>query len=283
MYNALYAELLKLRRHTATWLLVWIYPIAVALLNVLLIGHDIFGAPLPAKAPLLAPAWIERSAAVLSVPLAAQGRWLIAGFAAVAFAGEYGWNTWKLVIPARERWQLIVSKWVVVTALLYIALILADLIMLGGAWIRSVSGGEAIPAGVTAQAISANHIEALADTTVPIIYTIAWAGFLAVLTRSMLATAISSIVVVSLEQAHALLAMLASGWAAGLTRFLLEVLPLYHVANVTTHLKGERPLVVPLSDGVYGAHWQISLAVVLAWISGLGVLTLLSFRRQDMN
>ena len=43
------------------------------------------------------------------------------------FAGEYGWNTWKLIIPA--RWQLIAAKWMVHQSFLTIALIATDLIL----------------------------------------------------------------------------------------------------------------------------------------------------------
>lgn len=283
MYNAICAELLKLRFHTATWFLVWLYPIAIGLLNILLIAHDTFGTPSAAGAPVSAATWIDQSAVILSVPLSGQGRWLIAGFAAVAFAGEYGWNTWKLVIPARERWQLIAAKAIVVAALIWVALLLADLIMLGGGLIRSALGGSAIPDGVVASAVLSAHAEALGDTVLPIVYTMVWAAFLAVVTRSMLATAICSIVVISLEQAHALLAMLASGWAAGLTRFLVEVLPLYHAANAIAHPKGAPVLVVPLADGPYSADWQTSLPVTLVWIAGLAAATVVGFKRQDMN
>jgi ABC-2 type transport system permease protein len=283
MFSAVIAEFLKLRRHTATWLLVWIYPIAIGLLNLLMIGHDLFGGPAAPKGPSLAAGWIDQTALILSLPMTGQGRWLIAGFAAVAFAGEYGWNTWKLVIPARERWQLIVAKWIVVMALICLALVLADLIMLGGALLRPVVGGDAVPAGVTGGAIVAAHAEALGRIWFPLVYTVAWAGLLAILTRSMLATAIASIVVISLEQAHALLAVLASGWVPGITRVLLEVLPLYHAANLTAQVKGGPAAIVPLADGIYSASWGTSLTIVLVWILGLSAATLAIFQRQDMN
>ncbi|NWM24814.1 hypothetical protein GY659_24235, partial [Escherichia coli] len=100
---------------------------------------------------------------------------LIAGFCAVVFAGEYGWNTWKLIIPARARWQLIAAKWVVALGFLTIALIAADLITLIGSWLGSFQG-DGIPAGVTLAAVLEAHWQAGAHALLPIVYTIAFAG-----------------------------------------------------------------------------------------------------------
>ena len=38
---------------------------------------------------------------IWDVPDNAVGRYLICAFVAVVFAGEYGWNTWKLIVPHR--------------------------------------------------------------------------------------------------------------------------------------------------------------------------------------
>ncbi len=117
MLDAIRAEAIKLRRHRATWLMVWIYPIGVLLIQLAQLIRDLLRAP-GANAPVTAAVWIHQTVGVWSVPPSTPGRFLIAGFAALAFAGEYGWNTWKLVIPARQRWQLIAAKWVVIAGLL---------------------------------------------------------------------------------------------------------------------------------------------------------------------
>lgn len=287
MYNAVYAETLKLCRHRATWLMVWIYPIAVAILNIAIIGRGLFGWTAADRA-LIAPEWIARSTFAWNIPMGFWGRWLIAGFAAVGFAGEYGWNTWKLVIPARERWQLIVAKWIVVVALLYAALLMADLIMLGGALLSPFIGGAAIPAGVTARAVLGAHAAGFANAAFPIVYTVAWAGFLGILTRSTLATAITSIVIIALEHYHGGLAMLASGWSTSITRIALDILPFYHSANVVLYLQSSVPQHLPqqilLHDrSWFSTSWETSSLVMMVWIIALVVLTLVRFKRQDMN
>lgn len=283
MYNAIYAELLKLRHHRATWLLVWIYPILVGILSIVTIAIDIFGEPATGQT-LIVSAWIDQNTLVWNIPMEPIGRYLIAGFAAIAFAGEYSWNTWKLVVPARERWQLIVAKWVVVVILLYVALLMASLIMLGGALLRPLVGGEAIPAGVAAQSVLGAHAEGFAHAAFPIAYTIAWAGLLGVLTRSMLATVITFIVIIALEQFLGPLAMLTSSFSVEITRLTLNILPFYHVANVFEYLQTGEPRLVRLDDGSrFSTSLQLSSAIMMVWIAGLSALTLFRFQRQDMN
>ena len=283
MLDAIRAEALKLRRHRATWLMVWVYPIALGMLVLVQLIRDWLGAPGLHAAPATAATWIGQSSPIWGVPLSGGGRFLIAGFAALVFAGEYGWNTWKLIIPARSRWQLIMAKWAVSFLFVFIAFVAADLLSLLGALLRPLVGGPAIPSGVTFAAIADAHTSAAARSVVPIVYTIAWAGLLAVLTTSVLATVILSIALIMIEQLLLPVGMLAYGYAASLTSMLLHVLPLYHMANLLAWTKGAG-LTLPLAKGAYlVAGWPTSLLVVLAWISGIGAATLATFSRQDLN
>ena len=52
-----------------------------------------------------AAGWIADAAGFWKVPGQGLGRYLIGAFVAVVFAGEYGWNTWKLIVPHRARRQ----------------------------------------------------------------------------------------------------------------------------------------------------------------------------------
>ena len=65
-----------------------------------------------------AAGWIETSVDFWNVPAHPFGRYLLGAFVAVVFAGEYGWNTWKLIVPHRARNSLIAAKYVVALALL---------------------------------------------------------------------------------------------------------------------------------------------------------------------
>jgi hypothetical protein len=109
MFDAISAEALKLPRHEATWFLVWLYPIGFWVIFVAMIGVGMAGTYPPGKSTL--SAWLGDTAIPWSVPGHPVGRFLIAAYVGVVFAGEYGWNTWKLIVPHRSRSSLIAAKW----------------------------------------------------------------------------------------------------------------------------------------------------------------------------
>ncbi|MDG2534286.1 ABC transporter permease [Sphingomonas sp. HITSZ_GF] len=281
MLDAVRAEALKLRRHRATWLMVWVYPIVftMIIIGVLIYGalkaHGVPGPEQPAAD------WIKDSVILWAVPTSPPGRFLIAGFAAVVFAGEYGWNTWKLIIPARARWQLIAAKWVVALGFLMLALVTADLVVLLGSWLGSFEGDK-IPAGVTLGAVLHAHWQSAIHALVPIAYTIAFAGLFAILTQSILATVILSIALVVIEGLWPLLGMFFHQYAPALTEGLVKLLPFYHMSNVNAWAKGGMPL--PLApDAIVSFSFGASLAVLAAWILAAALATQIRFLRQDLN
>jgi len=281
MLDAVRAEALKLRRHRATWLMVWIYPIAFTLIIGGVLLYGMFAAHGPAGPPQPAAEWIQDSTMLWKVPTSAPGRFLIAGFAAVVFAGEYGWNTWKLIIPARTRWQLIAAKWAVTLGFLVIALVAADLITLLGGWLGSLQDGE-LPAGLTLAAVAEAHWKAGAHALLPIIYTIAFAALFAILTQSILATVILSIAMVVVEGMLPLIAIFFHGYAPALTAWMVKVLPLYHMANLNAWAKGGAT--IPLGPKeMLSLPWTTSFWALTAWIVAAGVGTQVRFLRQDLN
>jgi ABC-2 type transport system permease protein len=281
MLDAIRAEALKLRRHRATWMMVWLYPIISALLVIGVLLYSAFSAHTTGEERTAAK-WIADSALFWKVPSSGPGRFLIAGFAAVVFAGEYGWNTWKLIIPARARWQLIAAKWVVALGFVLIAFIAADLILLLGDWLGTFQG-DRIPDGVTLGAIAEAHWLACRNALVPILFTIAFAGMFAILTQSILATVILSIALVVIEGLFPFLAIWAHNYAAALVTALVKFLPFYHIANLGAWAKGTG-LTLPLGPGdVVAFGWAASLWVITAWIVAALALTQFRFLRQDLN
>ena len=102
MLDAISAEALKFRRHRATWGLVWIWPIGVIVIWLLAIGVDLANGTQEARRAPTAAGWIADAVSFWNVPRAIRSdRYLIGAFVAVVFAGEYGWNTWKLIVPHR--------------------------------------------------------------------------------------------------------------------------------------------------------------------------------------
>ncbi|MCD2323369.1 ABC transporter permease [Sphingomonas sp. IC-56] len=282
MLDAVRAEALKLRGHRATWMMVWVCPVVIAVVAIgILVYHMVSG---PGAAVPMKPAgeWVRDSAVFWRFPASPPGRVLIAGFATLVFAGEYGWNTWKLIIPARSRWQLIAAKWIVAFGFVLAAYIAADLIGLLATWLQSFQGDK-IPEGVTLAAVAQAHVRAAGHTLVPIAFTIALAGMFAILTQSMLATAILSIVIIILEGMLPLLAILAYARAPGLTEAVVEVLPLYHLINLGAGAKGILFMLPLAPPHMLTFSWAASMAVVLGWTAAAGAVTLLQFRRQDLN
>jgi ABC-2 type transport system permease protein len=282
MLDAVRAEALKMRRHRATWLMVWVYPIVITLLVIAFLIHGLIAAAPDGPATAQpAAAWVHDSALIWKAPASSFGRFLIAGFTALVFAGEYGWNTWKLVIPARARWQLIAAKWAVVFGFTLLAVIAADAIGLIGDWLTSLQDGS-MPAGVTIGAIVLAHAAACGHALLPIAYTIAFAALFAILTRSILAALILSIAMIVVEGLLPLLALFAYAHAPALTLALVKGLPLYHLSNLMDWSNGSG-LMLPLGPTIVQVAWGTSLAVVLAWIAAAGAGTMLSFMRQDLN
>ena len=283
MLSVLSAEALKLTRHKATWFLVWVYPIGITAIFLLAIGLGLSGAEAPSAAPALS-SWIEESAMVWLVPSHMLGRYFISALVAVVFAGEYGWNTWKLIVPHRARWMLIAAKYVVVVALLYVAYALAGLLTVVLSFAEDLATGDKIPAGITVQALLEAQWRGAVTALLPILLTVAYTSLAAVLTRSMVAALVIGIVVATFEQLLLNLGPVLSGYAPQTVLALFHALPGYHLANLESWITEGAALEARFPNGaVVAAPLPTSLATLVAWIAGLAALTLASFRRQDIN
>ena len=283
MLSALSAEALKLTRHKATWFLVWLYPLGITAIFLLAIGLGLSGVEGPSAAPALAK-WVEETAMIWLVPPHMLGRYLISAYVAVVFAGEYGWNTWKLIVPHRARWMLIAAKYVVTVALLYLAYALAGALTVVLSLAEDSATGDTIPRGITAAALLEAHWRGAVTALVPILLTVAYTSLAAVLTRSMVAALVIGIAVATVDQIFLNFAPLLSVYAPQMVLALFHALPGYHLTNLESWMSEGVALQArfPMGD-VVALPWATSLAAAVAWISGLAALTLASFRRQDIN
>lgn len=283
MFEAFAAETLKFRRHRATWFLVWIYPIACLVLSVLLILIGLSQARPQAVAPAAAK-WIESTAAIWYVPPHMFGRYLIAAFTAFVFAGEYGWNTWKLVVPHRARGALIAAKYAVTILFLYAAFLLTGLLTLAMGWLGDVVLGTPIPHGITASALAEAQYMGALKALSPVLVTIAYTSLAAILTRSTIAALVIGLVAVTAEQAFLGLSPLLAVYAPRLVWALYQLLPGYHFDNLASWLSEGAAFQarLPETEPVVWS-WTGSLAAIAAWVFGVAGLTFVSFKRQDIN
>ena len=282
MLDAVAAETLKLTRHKATWFLVWLYPVGFIILFLIATVAVVVTAEPPKPEGL--QEWLEGTAVIWLLPGNTMGRYLIAAYVALVFAGEYGWNTWKLIVPHRSRASLIGAKYVTAFGLLLIAYTLTALIGIFAGWFIDVVAGNPLPPGITAGGLLAVHGETALPSLAPALVTISVASLAAVLTRSTLAAFVIALVATTIEQLFFNFGPMLSLKAPGLVWALYNVLPGYHLANLGHWISEGTALATAFPTGAtLELFWITSLAAAAAWIGGLVGLTFLSFRRQDLN
>jgi ABC-type transport system involved in multi-copper enzyme maturation permease subunit len=283
MLSALSAETFKLRRHKATWFLVWLFPIAYLIIFLIAFAVGIAGGDSKAQPEPLGE-WIEDTILIWMVPANSFGRYLIAAFVAVVFAGEYGWNTWKLIVPHRSRSSLITAKYAAILILFAISFAITAVMMTIGMYVEDLASGDPIPAGITASVLLEAHGLAMLSAIPPLLLTIGIASLAAVLTRSMVAALVISLVAITLEQLVFAFGPLISIRYPAIAWPLFHVLPGYHLANISEWVREGTALSRPFPGGaVVALPLATSLAAAAAWIAATIGLTYAVFRRQDIN
>jgi ABC-type transport system involved in multi-copper enzyme maturation permease subunit len=285
MLDAISAEALKFTRHRATWGLVWVWPIGVLLIGMIGIGVGLTqsGGGGDGARDANAAVWIANAAGFWNVPGHAFGRYLIGAFIAVVFAGEYGWNTWKLIVPHRSRTTLIAAKYIATLALLTIGFALASFLFNAISWLIDLVTNDPIPAGVTGGALLRAHGIGALSAVAPVFVTIAYVSLAAILTRSSVAALVIGLVVTTIDQVFRGLAPMLEPYAPLLVNLLYPVLPGYHTANIANWLSTGQVLEVPFAAGPFSTSVGASLAVSGGLTIVLVALTFWSFRRQDIN
>jgi ABC-type transport system involved in multi-copper enzyme maturation permease subunit len=282
MLEALSAEALKMRTHKATWFLVWLFPVAFTVVMLIMIVAGMVGADKPEQPN--AADWIENSTIIWFIPNNAVGRYLISAFVAVMFAGEYGWNTWKLIVPHRARASLIAAKYALTILLFAISFALTAALLTGLNFADDALTGDTVPAGLTAALLWESHARAALAAAPPVLIAIGYASLAAVLTRSTIAALVIAIVATTFEQ-------LIVGFGPQLyTKFpaivwpLYNVLPGHHLESIAECIR-EGAAMKRAFPGGHVVHYSCgaSLAILLAWIAALCGATFAAFRRQDIN
>jgi ABC-2 type transport system permease protein len=275
MFDVLAAEHAKLARHKAAWGLVWIFPIGLLLVMGSFALWEVARPAVDLGPPDTAAEWVRESTFVWGGPSSEIGRYLLAAFAAFAFGGEYGWNTWKLITPHRPRAMLIAAKFTVVVGLIATALVLTAVIGTGGGALLDPIVGDGVPAGVRLVDVLRAHAAAGASAAVVVLLSIAYAAAAAIITRSTLAAAVIAIVLISIES---------------LTRLLLAVKPAFyhwspghHVANLRRWITDGEAMQIPLPEAPIADPWQVSLLYVALFLAAVVALTFAVFQRQDLN
>ena len=278
MLELLRAERIKLLRHRATLFLVWIFPIGIsALITGFTVYQMIKGQGPEQGSPKTAAGFISDTIFPWQISGNAIGRYLLAAFTAVAFGGEYGWNTWKLVGPHRSRTALMAAKYATVLALITVSLVLAAVLGTVGLWLNGLLTGDPAPAGVGPAALLTAHGRAASVTALTLLLTVAYASAGATLTRSTIAGLVIAIVAITAES---LIGQLGPRF---LDPTLYQVPPSYHLANLDSWITEGRAAVRRFPKAVVSLHWGWSLLSYAVWTGGLIAMTFTAFRKQDLN
>jgi ABC-2 type transport system permease protein len=283
MLDAISAEAIKFTRHRATWGLVWIWPIGLFVIGLVAIAVGLLNPSVADSGGGNAAGWISDAVAFWRVPGQGLGRYVIGAFVAVVFAGEYGWNTWKLIVPHRARSGLIAAKYVVALALLACGFALGAMVFNLIGWAEDVFTGDPIPSGIELGALATAHGRGALAAIAPLLLTTAYVSFAAILTRSTVAALMIGFFITTAEQLFRTFAPLFEPYAPPLIRALYQALPGYHVVNVGGWITTGELLETPFASGPYSASFALSLAIVAGWIALLVGLTFWRFRRQDIN
>lgn len=279
MLELLHAERIKLLRHRAVWFLVWVFPILITAVLAGVTAYQMIKGQSPDLGPPdTAASWIRESTFPWQILANPIPRYLLAAFTAIAFGGEYSWNTWKLVGPHRSRSALLAAKYLSVLMLFALTLALTALLGTIGLWANGVLTNDPIPKGVELPALLAANGRAASLAALTVLLTVAYASAGAILTRSTIAGLVIAIVAITAE------ALIGQLGPRLLSPVIFQLLPSYHLNNLESWLSEGKAFVQKFPEGrVLSLAWGWSLAACLLWAGGLIAVTVAAFRRQDLN
>jgi hypothetical protein len=275
--------------------LIWIFPImAVAFM---VVAALILGLSPSARASAQEdgiPKWTDAAVSIWEIPTNPFGRLILLGFAAVVFAGEYQWSTWKNIIPRNQRLVLLLTKFYTLGVFVVVAFVLMSIIwVIGWGVLAQIAGADYGPS-VTGRVLSDFAEDYSLQASLTFTSTVIAAGYAALagmLTRSILGGVLVSFGI-TLVEGTMILGLMFIGWLVDMPRLVhvYQYMPFYNIANVTSWVNENVPLDMrPYGEGheysfiVFSDSLAFSLAVLAAWVIGLITLIALLFQRQDIT
>ncbi len=295
MLNLFRAEWLKIAGNR--WVagcLVWVFPLAATLfLVVAALILSLSGSARDGFAEDDPALWTEQAVGVWNFPNNPIGRLVLLGFAAVVFAGEYQWNTWKNVVPRNRRLALVVIKFLALGAFVVMAFALMSIIWTLGFGLLTQIAGTSYGPTVTGEVLAEFAEDYAVQASTAFTSTIIAAGYAALagmFTRSILGGVLVGFVLTFVESGL-ILGLLFIGWLLDIPRIVhvYRFTPGYNLLNVTSWINDNVSLEMqPYEDGphadiIFSDGLAFSLVVLAAWVVGLIALTAGLFQRQDIT
>jgi hypothetical protein len=272
----------------ATGCMIWIFPALAVLVILLLFVGAALSSSFRESINAEPARWTEIAIFPWVIPNNPLGRGLLIGFTAVLFAGEYQWNTWKVVVPRSQRVPLILMKFLTVALFVLFAFTLMSILLTLGMGLLHVMVGASYGPSVDGDVLS-NFVEdyglQMLFAFMTTIIAAGYAAFAAMITRSILGSAITAIVA-SIGETFLIipLALLASLFKMDSIMHVYRFVPSWNLINLFSWLTEDQPSQLEMPSGEIVVDSLLFSEVVLAcWVVGLIVLTAYLFQRQDIT
>ena len=288
MFELFRAEWRKIMgNRLATALLMLIFPVGAAAVLVLTILLALLSSDFRTAVADSPPLWTDEFMFAWQVVNSEIGRLVVLVFAAVVFAGEYHWGTWKNIIPRRARVSLILVKFLAVAVFVLVSFTAMSVITgIGSGIVVAISGGHYGPAlsGDVLTAFADSYLLQAATAFTSALIACGYTALAAILTRSITGSAVVGIVITFAE----LVILLGLGLASVLLKapwlpngYLLT--PGYNLSNISQWASEGVGYSVGIGTGPIGPlSLTASLVLIAVWVVGLIATTTLIFRRQDI-
>lgn len=271
----------------ATLLMIWIFPITAAFSAVMmcaLVPISPEARALFHSGALVVELWNRLVPEIWNLPNSWLGRMLLVGFAAFVFAGEYQWRTWKNIIPRSRRTAFILTKFVVVGALVVLAFVSALAILsLGTGLAIGLAGGKltSLPcdrlAGLAADSALLAAVTLLSTTIVA-----GYAALAGIGTRSILGGVLIGLGATGGEQFLLMALGQVAIWLNNLRLLeLIRFTPTYNVTNLMSWINDGSS--TTMLFGLASDSLAFSLVVLAAWVLALIAMAAVLFQRQDID
>ncbi|MBI1682665.1 ABC transporter permease subunit [Caulobacter hibisci] len=263
--DAFAAERFRLLRDRGA--LFWGVVFAPAAGLVLSIGGELFARRLMKGAPVIPVDLVGRMVKALAGGASPITGLFVLILAAAVLAGDYRWETWRLLTPRNGRANLLLAKLATAGVAVAASLLLyALLAAVGGLFSAATSGSP----------FTAYHGEALSDLAgafaiswLQLMVLVALAAVVGVVTRSTMGALVVGLVFAFAQSIVASQLREPTWKALAIPAFSGDLL--------------KTALLMPHSVTDDPVPWAAALAVLLAWAIGLSAAALALFQRQDLT
>jgi len=233
------------------------------------------------------PLWTETALGVWNIPVSIFGRLMLIGFTGVLFGGEYGWNTWKTIVPRNQRIPLLLTKFVALALFVMLAYFVMTIFWTMGwglsVWVADANYGPTIT-GEVINTFVGDYLLKAGLTFFAVVIAAGFAALAAMITRSILGSIVGGFII-SVAETSSLLGFAFMAFVTGYEHVvqMVRFTPTYAIMNVTNWVEAEQSTNWEVGDQIISSSMETSILVLVVWVLVLIGLTLLAFRCQDLS